>query len=110
MEHTQAPQPQGDAQLYDRAAVLLLQEKRSPQEVYDTLVESGVDAETANAIVGNIELQLDSAKKGRANKDMLYGALWCIGGIALTVADVGYIFWGAIVFGGIQFFRGVLNS
>jgi hypothetical protein len=45
----------------------------------------------------------------RANKDMLYGALWCIGGIIATISDLGYIFWGAIVFGAIQFFRGLLN-
>lgn len=46
----------------------------------------------------------------RANKDMLWGAVWCIGGIIGTVADTGYIFWGAIVFGGIQFFVGLSNA
>ncbi len=41
---------------------------------------------------------------------MLYDALWCIGGIIATVADIGYIFWEAILFGGIQFIKGVSNS
>jgi len=45
----------------------------------------------------------------RANKNMLYGALWCVGGIIATAADFGYIFWGAIMFGAIQFFRGLPN-
>lgn len=40
---------------------------------------------------------------------MLYGALWCVGGLALTLANVGFIFWGAIIFGGVQFFKGVAN-
>ena len=40
---------------------------------------------------------------------MLHGGLWCIGGIALTVADIGFVFWGAILFGGIQFIKGLTN-
>ncbi len=45
-----------------------------------------------------------------SSNDMIYGALWCIGGISATLADFGAIFWGAIVFGGIQFLKGLLNS
>lgn len=51
-----------------------------------------------------------AAIKERAQKDILYGALWCIGGTVATLADVGYIFWGAIVFGGIQCVKGIINS
>jgi hypothetical protein len=51
-----------------------------------------------------------SAEREQANKDMLYGALWCVGGIVATVANLGYVFWGAIVFGGIQFFKGLINA
>ncbi len=32
-------------------------------------------------------------------KDILYGALWCVGGLALTLATIGFLFWGAIIFG-----------
>ncbi len=59
--------------------------------------------------IGNYLTQLQAAKKEKAQKDMLFGGLWCVGGIVATVADIGYIFWGAIVFGGIQFFRGLAN-
>ncbi len=52
----------------------------------------------------------DEARKKQANKDMLYGALWCVGGIVATMSDIGAIFWGAIIFGGIQFFKGLINS
>lgn len=41
---------------------------------------------------------------------MLFGALWCIGGIVATATDIGLIFWGAIVFGAIQFIKGLINS
>ncbi|KAB1157952.1 hypothetical protein [Flavobacterium luteum] len=54
--------------------------------------------------------ELISAQKKQAENDMLYGALWCIGGIIATAAHIGFIFWGAILFGGIQFFRGLINS
>jgi hypothetical protein len=37
---------------------------------------------------------------------MLYGGLWFIGGLIATVADFGYFFWGAIIFGGYQFLKG----
>jgi hypothetical protein len=56
------------------------------------------------------EQEYISAKKKQAENDMLYGALWCIGGIIATAAHIGFIFWGAILFGGIQFFRGLFNS
>ncbi len=58
----------------------------------------------------NIEKHSKEEGIESAQKDMLYGALWCIGGIVATVADFGYIFWGAIVFGGIQFFKGLFSS
>jgi len=50
------------------------------------------------------------ARKEQANKDMMWGAIWCVGGLIGTLSDTGFIFWGAIVFGGIQFFRGLANS
>ena len=49
--------------------------------------------------------------------DMFAGALWCIGGIVVTVAtyeaagpgDTFIIAWGAILFGAFQFFKGLLS-
>lgn len=50
-------------------------------------------------------------------RDMLAGALWCIGGIVVTMAtyeaagpgDTFIIAWGAILFGALQFFKGLVN-
>ncbi|MCW0218846.1 MAG: hypothetical protein OJI67_11040 [Prosthecobacter sp.] len=54
----------------------------------------------------------------RAQRDMTVGGLWFFGGLAVTVftylSSAGggtyVVAWGAILFGGIQFFRGVLSK
>lgn len=75
-------------------------------------VETNEITETETVVAqeeSSYEEQLRIATRDRAKKDMLYGALWCIGGTVLTLADIGFIFWGAIVFGAVQFFRGLSN-
>ncbi len=56
--------------------------------------------------------------KESAQKNMMFGALWCIGGILMTAwgyssvsrgGGTYFIFWGAIIFGGIQFFQGLMQ-
>ena len=97
-------------QTYAFAANLLVNQKMSVDETKKTLIEKGINSETASVIVEDLEKQIQSAKKERAQKDMLYGALWCVGGTIATLADIGFIFWGAILFGGIQFIKGVINA
>lgn len=54
----------------------------------------------------------------RARQDMLAGAMWCIGGIVVTAVTYAgasgggtyVVAWGAIVFGAVQFFRGMLKA
>lgn len=96
-------------QVYDYAANLLVHSGKSAGEVEQLLQQRGLDAESAGIVVSNLQGQIKQARNSQAKKDMLYGALWCVGGTALTLADVGFIFWGAIIFGGIQFFKGVTN-
>jgi SOS response regulatory protein OraA/RecX len=62
-------------QMYNHAANLLIHEKRGPDEVKNLLMQKGLDAEGANVVVENLENQIQAAKKSRAQKDMLYGAL-----------------------------------
>ena len=94
---------------YAYAANLMVNQKKSAEETKSALVAGGLDMESATIVVDNLEVKIHSARKDRAKKDMLYGALWCVGGIVGTAAQVGFIFWGAIIFGGIQFFKGVAN-
>jgi hypothetical protein len=97
-------------QTYSYAAHLLVNEKKTPEAVKTSLQEKGLDEAAATTIVDTLESQIQAAKKEGANKDMLYGALWCVGGIIATAAHIGFIFWGAIIFGAVQFFKGVANS
>ena len=97
-------------QAYAYAADLLVNQKLSGDEARNGLLAKGIDSESASVIVENLEDQIKEAKKSKANKDMLYGALWCVGGIIATVADIGFVFWGAILFGGIQFFKGLASA
>jgi ornithine cyclodeaminase/alanine dehydrogenase-like protein (mu-crystallin family) len=109
MESNQPTTQEAANQVYNYAANLMVNQKKETYEVRDLLIAKGLDEKTATTIVDNLEQQISDAKKSRAKKDMLYGALWCVGGTVLTVAHIGFIFWGAIIFGAIQFFRGVAN-
>ncbi|WP_259067778.1 hypothetical protein HDF24_19015 [Mucilaginibacter sp. X4EP1] len=106
MQETQIDQENFIKQMYGYASVLF-RKGMNPYEVKTALMDKGLDETNANYIVGSFEQQIDNAHKNRAQKDMLYGALWCVGGVVLTMAHIGFIFWGAIVFGAIRFFRGL---
>lgn len=59
--------------------------------------------------------QLGQLEQKQAGKDVLYGALWLGGGLIITLISLsngrgGVIAYGAIIFGGIQFFRGLMKS
>ena len=109
MENLSNEQQKAVNEIYDYAANLMVNEKKSSEETKKALIRKGLGEEVASVVVSNLEQQIDKAQKTRANKDMLYGALWCIGGTIATVANFGYIFWGAIVFGAIQFIKGAVN-
>lgn len=96
-------------QLYNFAANLMVSQNKSSEEVTNALIEKGLSQDAAYTIVNNLKDEIRKAKNERATKDMLYGALWCMGGTVATVANIGFIFWGAILFGGIQFIKGLVN-
>jgi len=68
-----------------------------------------MNEEDITVILGYLGDLAKNERRAKAKKGMLYGALWCIGGTVLTMAHIGFIFWGAIVFGAIQFFKRVAN-
>lgn len=96
-------------QIYQFAANLLVNENKSITETKNVLISKGLDEESALAVVRRLGQQIEDAKKEGAKKDILYGALWCVGGIVATAANFGYVFWGAIVFGGVQLIKGLIN-
>ena len=89
----------------------------SEQQIQSMLVEKGLDQESAATVVSNLTRIRSEAIREAGRKNMVYGALWCIGGIVVTVvtyraASSGgtyVVAWGAIVFGAIQFFRGLVQ-
>lgn len=96
--------------VFQIAAHLMLHENKSTYATKKILIEKGLQEEVAKNVVNTIEKQIKEAKNKRANKDIIYGLLWCGGGIAATAMVKGNVlFWGAILFGGIQFFKGVSN-
>ncbi len=60
----------------------------------------------------------DSPAQAAAKKSIIRGALWCVGGLIVTVVSYGeasgsrggtyVVAWGAILFGGIRFIRGLM--
>ena len=89
----------------------------SDQQIRNSLIENGLDRESAMIVVSNLVKMRSEAIGAAARKEMLYGALWCIGGTAVTVGTYSItpnggpfiIAFGAIIFGVIQFFRGLVQ-
>ncbi|MDR6967090.1 hypothetical protein J2X31_001097 [Flavobacterium arsenatis] len=97
-------------QLYNYAADLFVNQDKNSYDVRMALIQQGASEADANHIIEKVEEEIDNARRSAANKDMLYGGLWVAGGLILTVAEIGFIFWGAILFGGIQFAKGAMNA
>ena len=111
MDTTQTVTQEASPEIYEIAAVQMVNHNKSAEEVKSLLVQHhGLDSAGAAVVVENLEKKIAEGKKEQANKDILYGALWCGGGTIATIADFGYIFWGAILFGGIQLVKGLINS
>ncbi len=98
------------ASLYNYAANLYFVKNKNSYEVKTALMEQGLDENQADKMIDELESRVQDVRLEKARKDMLYGGLWFAGGVILTAANIGFIFWGAILFGGIQFFRGLSNS
>ena len=114
METKDAKQMAIDA-LYEHATVLLFVRHKSEQETIHVLMADGLEESSARKIVKDLLERVALAKQERARKDMLYGGLWCLAGLAITIMSYNaasgggtyVVAWGAIIFGGYQFFKGL---
>ena len=109
MENQEASSQAAVNEFYNYAANLLVNQKKNTKDVQAALVDKGLSESAAYTIVYNLEVEIKNAKKESGKKDMIYGALWCIGGTVATIANIGFIFWGAILFGGIQLIKGAVT-
>lgn len=117
----QAPTPEELVeQIYGFAADHIAAGK-SPSEVERLLVEQGLDAQSASTVVSNLVQARSQAYRSAGTRNMLIGALFCVGGILVTVISYNaaannagggryVVAWGAVIFGAIQFFRGLAQS
>ena len=94
-------------QIYNYSYNLINIENKSLDEVKFILTEKGHDENDISWVMRKFLYKHEEKKV--ANNDMFYGALWCIGGIVATMANIGYVFWGAIFFGAFQFIKGASN-
>ena len=105
-------------QAYEYAINQIIHGGKHPNDVISELVIEGLAIEDAQAIVANIMHKMHEKQKQKSNKDILYGALWCLGGLLLTwitydAASKGgtyIVAWGAILFGALQFLKGVFHK
>jgi len=103
---------------YNFATDQIIHQHRTSEDVADMLVQKGMERNAAYNVVDSIYEQINDAKRQRAKKDMLYGGLWFFGGLIVTIVTYSsasgggryVVAWGAIIFGGIQFFRGLSNN
>lgn len=107
-------------QAYAYAANLMMHEEKSAGQAKRLLMAKGIDAESAARIVNHIKTQIEeeSGNNEQASHDILFGSLWLIGGLFITIftyttAGSGgsyVVTWGAIIFGGAQLIRGLVNN
>jgi hypothetical protein len=110
----QAAAQQFVREVYQRAATLA-NEGKSKDKIRTELSGMGLNEETASKVVENVFRLRKKAGREAGLKNAMVGAGWCVGGIAVTVltyelASGGGFFvvtWGAILFGGIQFVKGL---
>jgi hypothetical protein len=124
--HTPPPPPPPPAatqvttqDIYNYAAALLITQKKNVEEVSNALMQKGLDAQTASRVITELQSAVAKQRKIRAKKDMMYGGGICILGLVITLVTYSiasssgggtyFVSWGAILFGAIQFFRGLIN-
>lgn len=102
--------PANYEELKQYAIKLVVEMEYAPANAVKMIMEhKNVDKETAEAAVNEALNSLNSNNRGKAVRDVVIGGLFFVGGTVGTLANIGYIFWGAIIFGGIQMVRGIIN-
>lgn len=110
MENQDIYSEESIAKAENSAAEMIYQGGKSLEYVIAKLETKGYDKITATRIAQSVMFgKISEENKDEDLKNIVVGAFFFILGTILTISDLGYIFWGAILFGGIQFFRGLSN-
>ncbi|WP_341905664.1 hypothetical protein [Fluviicola taffensis] len=80
------------------------------QSIIRKLLKKGYDETKAMQMISEARgLYTGYVLKKKAQREIVFGSLWMVGGIIGTLANIGLIFWGAILFGFIQCSKGIFN-
>lgn len=93
--------------LHDTALNLLKTKVKTKDEVVDWLVEQGVSEEKSKIVVRKLQEQILRHKKSDRLRTIISGLSICGIGILLTIFQTGFIWWAAIIFGGLYFLMGL---
>ena len=115
------PTPEEVAHAVFVFAAQLMAKGMHDADIKSQLIEKGLDEESAILVIRKLHEARDHVLKEAGRKNMLFGALWCIGGTLVTLitysaasANPGggsyVVAWGAIIFGAVQFFRGLSQT
>jgi hypothetical protein len=99
-------------------AVTLINQGKSKAQIEAELKSTGLDQESVSSVVKRVVRLRRQANRDVAGRNILFGALFCIGGTVFTALSYQMaaehpgggtyvITWGAILFGGIQFLKGL---
>lgn len=94
-----------------RAASLMLEADYTVEETIQSFVKRGYSEADATMIVAyasQVKQTVQKKNSGSGVTHIVIGSIALLVGIGLTVADIGYIFYGAIVFGIIKIVQGII--
>ena len=98
-------------EVYEYAVNLYTNHNMSWGEVRQELINQGLNVEDATTVISNLKQQEHEAKIDASNKELGYGALWALVGIALTaITDGAVIFYGAVLWGGWLLLKGIYHK
>lgn len=102
--------PSNYDELLRYAIKLIVELEYAPSNAVKMIMErKNVDQATAQEVVDEALKSLHSNSKKKGVRDIIIGGLFFVGGTVGTLANIGYIFWGAIIFGFIQMISGIVQ-
>jgi hypothetical protein len=109
------PNPTYNPQEIYEYAVSLKNADMTESAIVENLMRRGLSEPEANAVIQKIFAHRKKDNRAEGKRNMIVGGLWLVGGIAVTVFTYNsarsggsyVITWGPMIFGGIQFFRGL---
>jgi hypothetical protein len=113
-----APTVAATQETYNYAADLMINKKIKAAEVRNMLMQQGIDAQAATTVVDALGVEISKQKKERAKRDMMFGGGICIVGLIITLVSYSVasssggtyvVTWGAVIFGALQFFKGLIS-